>query len=124
MFKKPMKLGKVASEWWDKTIPMLERRGMVSEEDEQCLREMAVCVQRMEKAHKELESGGYLTSYNGNENYTTSPWLNIWAKSAELYNRLATQFGMTPAARIKLKIEEKQADDAIKALLEGLDDEE
>lgn len=121
-FKKPVKLGKFASEWWDKVTDELINRGTVNQEDEECLREMCICVQRMEKAHRELERGGYLTSYNGNENYTVSPWFSVWTKSAELYNRLANQFGMTPAARIKLKLEEKQADDEMRALLEDFDD--
>jgi P27 family predicted phage terminase small subunit len=120
--QKPAVLTKSASDWWDKTVPALESRGQISVVDEQGLRQMCECVNTMAKAAAHLRTEGYITEYpNGQSGI--NHWHTLWQKSAELYNRLAVQFGMTPAARIKLKLEDKAADDAMRALLMGEDDE-
>jgi P27 family predicted phage terminase small subunit len=98
----------------------VESKGLVSAEDEACLLQMCACVDRMAKAEAHLRKEGYIVTF-ANGITGINHWMTIWTKSAELYNRLAVQFGLTPAARAKIGVEEKAADDAMKALLGVMD---
>jgi P27 family predicted phage terminase small subunit len=120
--EKPKGLTPTASRWWDQTVPELEAKGLVAVEDECGLRQMCECVDRMARAAYHLKREGFVTTF-ANGITGINHWHKIWQQAAELYNRLAVQFGMTPSARIKLKLEDRAADDAMRALLAGEDDD-
>ena len=69
---------------------------------------LAICCDAFSKfikANNEIEKHGMLVTYankGGNKNIVPNPYVALSNKYSDVYKRFCTEFGLTPAARLKL----------------------
>ena len=69
---------------------------------------LAICcdaLSKFVKANQEIEKHGMLVTYTnkgGNKNIVPNPYVALSNKYSDVYKRYCTEFGLTPAARLKL----------------------
>lgn len=96
---------KYVGKLWDEYAPELERMGLLTGLDVAGLRLMLQHYQfALEAAFMVRDEGMTRRDENGVER--KHPAMLMFEKNSEMYRKWATEFGMTPSARARLKIEQ------------------
>lgn len=112
----PAHLDKIAKAEWRRISAILLSQGVISQADRAAL--AAYCVAYSRWAHAEENVRKYGTVLKGsNGGMFQSPYLPVANRAMEQMVRLASEFGLTPASRTKIKAEPT---DAVEDLTEML----
>ena len=98
----PTWLCREAAAEWKRLVPALESVGLLSAVDRGNLALLCAAWAQYRESSVALKKGG--TVYAAGEFQRASPWLKIQQDAAKLYNRLAGEFGLSPGARMQLKV--------------------
>lgn len=109
-------LSEPARHVWDLVAGPLERAGVLTPVDVPLFAELceALIVARLARVNATREAAGKLVTQPGAASPTT-----VWHKSMAIVNMLASQFGMTPAARARLVVGEGTGGASSDDLLSG-----
>lgn len=116
----PRHLDKVAKREWKRLVPVLQRMRVLTEADQIALANLCQTYSTMIQAQEQLSKSGIL--YKTKSGYIQqSPLLGIVNSSIEIINRLSREFGLTPASRSRIEVEqgENSRIDSIEAALCG-----
>lgn len=115
----PNYLSDDAKRVWRKLAPRLHEAGLLTEVDVYALAQYCTLYARWRQAEKALASDGpVITTSNGN--MVQSPWMGIANRALEMMNRLAREFGMTPASRSRISVDAPDDDDLLTQLFAGV----
>lgn len=126
--EKPKGMPKAASREWDRIVPVLLALKVLSEVDGKALAAYCDAFAHWEMARREMSSRGLLVeepilNKEGDEigcKVKANPAVAIYATMANLMKKFLTEFGLTPASRSKLKVEQpKPADPMDEFLKQG-----
>ena len=107
-----------AKKKWQKLAGQLHRMGVLTEVDQDALARYCVTYQRWIRAEKELaKNGDILKTTKGN--YVQSPWLAVSNRSLMLLNSLASEFGITPSSRTRVKANPPEEEEKLEKELFG-----
>ena len=115
--KCPDYLDEEAKREWRRLVPILERMRVLTEADGLALANLCLLFSTMVKAQRLLEKSGLL--FKTKSGYIQqSPLVAIVANSVAQVNQPCREFGLTPASRTRLSVEnEKHSDDELWELL-------
>jgi P27 family predicted phage terminase small subunit len=100
----PRYLSKDARKEWRSLAPMLKGVGLLSNLDGNALGMLCSAIARCAEAERQISANGMtVTSPTGIQR--VSPWVHIANKTTALIITLTSEFGMTPAARTRVKVE-------------------
>lgn len=100
--------GASAKAAWRRVYPKLEAAGIVTELDSYELGLFCVAEADFIRASKELEKYGDVMECegkNGKPYFQISPWVTLRKQAEERLHKYATEFGMTPSARTRVKVQ-------------------
>ena len=101
---------------WRRIVPELMALGLYTEVDRAALVIYCNAWARWAKAEAEVRRlGELLESDKGNLYY--NPWLGVANKAAEVCHRMAKEFGFTPSARTRIRVEKPAEVDELDQLL-------
>jgi P27 family predicted phage terminase small subunit len=127
--KRPWGLGQGQQrKFWDEHAEELERLGVLTGVDVSAFRLMAEHYAFAVQAAKELREGGVLT-VEGREGPKKHPLLQALRDNSQMFKSYATEFGMTPSSRARLKLPDEAeqlslADQLFAAVREAVDAED
>lgn len=113
--KCPTWLSKQAKAVWRRTATQLDAMGLLFEADQDILAAYAVAVVTYQEATKLVEQEGILIE-GRRDGMVTNPAVRVQRDQATLIRMLASEMGLTPSSRTRLKAEEN--DDATDDLLD------
>lgn len=93
------------SKLWDQYAPELERLGILTGLDVGALRLALQHYQFAIEAAADIRESGGLTRIDEKGIERKHPLLSTFAQNSELYRKWATEFGLTPSSRSRLKVE-------------------
>ena len=106
----PAWLGEEAKKEWRNMVKKLEPLGLITEIDHATLEAYCVAYGRWAEAEqKVLNEGTLYKTEKGN--VITSPRLWVANKAMEQMQKLASEFGMTPSARSRIKVEKPKEEE-------------
>ncbi len=100
----PSHLNAVAKAEWDRVTAELRAVGMITAIDRAALGAYCATYARWAKAEERIAAGAELV-VTPNKSVQQSPWVGIANRALELMHRYLTEFGMTPASRVRLSIQ-------------------
>lgn len=122
----PPHLGAIAQDEWQSIVPQLELLGVLTRIDGKALAAYCHCYERWIEAEKEIAARGLIIEENvfshrqGKKGpvtvlvgtrYKRNPAVSIANEALKLMRAFLIEFGMTPAARTRVRIEKpKEAD--------------
>lgn len=121
----PRGLTKAARREWAIIVPLLLELGVLSNVDGKALAAYCEAYGMWEWARKEIKKYGLLIQtryldHNGKlvlGDLKPNPAVNIAAAQLKLMKSFLIEFGLTPASRVKLKIEKKPQEDPMEAFM-------
>ena len=117
----PRWLSDEARREWRRLAGELQRLGLLTTVDRSAMAAYCAAYARWVEAERALKTGGMVVmTSNGNE--IQSPWLSIANKAIEQMVKLAAEFGMTPAARTRIKAQPKDETSLADLLFGGGDE--
>lgn len=94
----------IAAEFWRVHLPLMVKAKMLAEVDMTGFALMCVCFEEMLEADRELkENGKVITTENGYK--VQSPYVTIAAQRRKEFLEYLREFGLTPSARTRIKIQ-------------------
>lgn len=103
----PDHLDEGARREWRRLVPILERMRVLTEADQIALANLCMLYSTMIKAQRSLEKSGLL--FKTRSAYVQqSPLVGIIVGYVQQINRLCAEFGLTPAARTRIRVEGKE----------------
>ncbi|HEY4364202.1 MAG TPA: phage terminase small subunit P27 family [Bryobacteraceae bacterium] len=97
----PEHLDDVARREWDRVVPILLRMRVLTEADEIALGNMCMVYATLIDAQNKLKSSGLL--YKTQSGYVqANPLLAVVNKCIYIISKIQSEFGLTPAARVRL----------------------
>lgn len=124
----PPKLKGVALDEWNAVVPELESMGVLSRLDGKALAAYCFCYAEWWQAHEEVEKYGLIVEEpivdkEGEvvgARYKRNPAVSIMHEAMKNMKAFLIEFGLTPAARSRLRVDTKKADvDPMDAFLSG-----
>lgn len=103
--KRPRGLTGIRRRFWDEHADELERLGILTGVDVPAMRLMLEAYSFAIEAAAELRFEGF--TVEGRDGAKKNPTAQVWRDNALLFKSLATEFGMTPSARARLKLPEE-----------------
>ena len=94
----------LASEFWEVHLPLLVKNRMITEVDMTAFAVLCLAYQAWVLAEQALEREGYVTK-TANGYPIQSPWVSIAANRRKEFVEMAREFGLTPSARTRIKIQ-------------------
>ena len=107
--KSPYGMEYHAKKMWDDITPKLHRLGILTEIDHQMLELMCVHYGLARQAMTEIKKNGII-SVGDRGNIIRNPALAVLNTNSQVFRRYATEFGLTPSSRAKLKVAEPDED--------------
>ena len=104
--KPPEHLNADAMAEWERVSVELYNLGLMSKIDRTALAGYCQVYGRWVEAERAIEQKGMLIKTT-NGNVIQSPFVSIANRSLELMHKYLTEFGMTPAARARVRVEKK-----------------
>lgn len=95
----PPTLSRESADEWNRLVPALDAVGLLSTVDRGQLVIVCDAWAQYAQATRSLRELGPLVTPQ-----RASPWLKIQQDAAKLYNRLASEFGLSPGSRMTLKV--------------------
>ena len=113
----PSGLGKYAARWWRKVVPRLVELGIVDlPADYGRLVVLAQAWGMSQEAYETIREEGLFRQ--DEKNVTRKhPAHQVWRDSANIYNSLGKELGLTPLSRTRLGIKDDGGDDELIAFL-------
>jgi P27 family predicted phage terminase small subunit len=109
--ERPVTLSGAAAEEWDRITSLLARLGLVQEVDRAALAIYCQAWARWLEAEAALRRDGcVIESPNGYP--IQSPWLAIAAQAVKQMHAAVAEFGLSPVARARIRVNEQIADEA------------
>jgi len=100
----PEHLDDVAKREWDRIVPILLRMRVLTEADQIALANMCQTYSTLIDAQKKLKQSGLV--YKTQSGYVqANPLLAVVNKCIQVISRIQSEFGLTPAARVRLHAE-------------------
>ena len=99
----PRGMSKAARVEWDRIVPLLERLGLLSQLDRAALASYCEAWSDFIRATRKVEREG-LTIVTSNGNVIQNPALGVKNQAREAIRKLASEFGLSPAARAGLEV--------------------
>jgi P27 family predicted phage terminase small subunit len=116
--KPPSYLTKEAKREWRSLAPMLKAAGLLTNLDGNALGLLCSAIARSNEAERELAANGsIITTPSGIQR--VSPWALIANKASKQVIALCVEFGMTPSARTRVKVDLKPLEDDFDRYLRG-----
>jgi P27 family predicted phage terminase small subunit len=103
--KCPSWLSKEAKAVWRRTSAQLDAMGLLFEADQDILAAYSVAVVTYQQATKLVEEQGVLVE-GRRDGWVTNPAVRVQRDQATLIRMLASEMGLTPSSRTRLKAEE------------------
>lgn len=100
--KRPRGLTGLRRAFWDEHAPELERLQILTGVDSPAFRLMTEAYAIALEAAAELRHDGF--TVQGRDGEKKNPVASVWRDNATLFKSLATEFGMTPSARARLRL--------------------
>jgi P27 family predicted phage terminase small subunit len=116
-FKADQDLSPVATAFWKAVAPELVRQGVLAKIDRPAFRALCRCYGLLEMAASEMEQSGCTTENIKTHEVKKHPSTQIYKTQADLFAKLAGQFGLMPGARGKIKCQPKDDDDDFNLVL-------
>ncbi|TGE31320.1 phage terminase small subunit P27 family [Desulfosporosinus sp. Sb-LF] len=94
-----------AKKHWELLSAELQELDLITNVDVGALAICCDAYSKLIKANAEIEKHGMLVTYTnkgGNKNIVPNPYVALSNKYSDVYKRFCTEFGLTPAARLKL----------------------
>jgi P27 family predicted phage terminase small subunit len=110
----PTFLDKIARIEWDRIVPILISHEVLSRMDLAALAAYCQSYSRWQEAEKELTKG---TTYESKGRFYPKPQLKISQDERRLMHRFLTEFGLTPASRTRVQIDNEKPGDSFQAFL-------
>lgn len=110
----PQWLSEEARKAWREIVPELQRIGVLTVIDGQALVRYCVAHARWVEAEEWIEENGLqveIRTKKGTIAYGEAPYVGIADKYGKVANRLATEFGLTPASRTRIHAPPPSDDD-------------
>lgn len=114
--KPPKYLDAVALEEWHEILPDIERTGILSIVDGRALALYCESYSRMVAARKEIESIGVITATDS-EFVRVNPAVGVAERASAHMLRCLSEFGLTPAARSRVKTNQDGPKDELGSFL-------
>lgn len=114
--KPPEWLDETACTEWNRIIKELKRLELVSNIDVAALAICCDAYSKYVKATMDINKTGLLMQYTnkgGNKNVVYNPLITIATKYSDIYKKYCAEFGLTPAARIKLATNKEEPKEEI-----------
>jgi P27 family predicted phage terminase small subunit len=106
----PSHLDPVAREFWTRVASLVESAGLISLIDAPSLEMFADLYSTYREARDKVKTGGkVITAVNGYKQI--NPWFHIQTQAQKDMKHYFDKFGLTPAARSKLAVEEAEPED-------------
>src|SRR5690349_21438389 len=99
----PDDLPEAGKQAWYRVVEQLQALKILTILDYDMLKSYCFQISVMEEAQSELEKPGGKIQKMG-ASFVKSPWVGIYNDAASQANRIAQQFGFTPAARTKISL--------------------
>ena len=110
----PDHLGEHGRKFWTRTGRILIAKGVLTPGDRESWTTMCVAYNRMTEAEIQMQTEGMtVDGYRGEKK--KHPCFAIWKISCDQFTALSKEFGLTPASRSKIKIEDPPEKDNEKA---------
>jgi P27 family predicted phage terminase small subunit len=101
----PPELSPRAQDEWARITPLLLGAGLISHLDQRALASYCTAVANFAEASEHLAAEGLIVlSPNGYP--MQSPWLAIQHRSTDIIRHLAQEFGLTPSARSRVRVDD------------------
>ena len=101
----PSHLGEHGSKFWTRTGRILIDKGILSPVDRESFTALCSAYDTMVKAKIQMDRDG-LTVETSRNDVKKSPVFSVWKVAVDQFNLLSKEFGLTPASRSKIKIED------------------
>jgi len=95
---------------WERHAPRFKDSGILSHLDRDAFANYCQALGRLAEAEGELAKSG-LTYTTPSGFVRPSPWLKIIHETVNVITRLQVEFGLTPSARSRIKVESKEIDE-------------
>jgi P27 family predicted phage terminase small subunit len=105
----PAHLSKLAKAEWKRLAPQLHELGLLTALDRPALALYCQSWARWVEAEQQLAADGLTVPSRGGV-LKANPWVAIVARAQQDMHRLAAEFGMTPLARQRVKVEPPRPD--------------
>jgi P27 family predicted phage terminase small subunit len=106
----PKHLSADAKQSWKETFKLLENTGVLSEQDTDLLCLYSETKSKWVHAMKQIKKNGYVVSAPSGFP-VQSPWVQIANKSFDQLMKILPEFGFSPSARSRIKVEKVPIDD-------------
>lgn len=103
--EKPEGLSDIASQKWDKIVPMLFKAGVISEADGDALELMCNAYADYQEYRKIVKKAPFVKNSKGN--FIVTPIDRLMRNAQNTYNAYLQAFGMTPHGRMRINAIEK-----------------
>lgn len=102
----PEDLPEVGRQTWYRVVKQLHTLKVLTTLDYDLLKSYCYQVSVMDEAQREMQENGKVIKikYASGTTLQKSPWVSIYNEAASQVNRIAQQFGMSPAARTKISL--------------------
>jgi len=112
----PAHLSGRASAEWRRIAPLLLDAGVLTRSDTDALGIYCEALGRLAEAHAHLQETGYLIrSPNGYP--IQNPWYAVMKECHEVIRAFGNEFGMTPASRSKIRVDDSKLHDEFETYL-------
>jgi P27 family predicted phage terminase small subunit len=112
----PPHLNKGARAEWNRVCPELHRLGLLTSVDMAALAAYCANYERWQAAESILKDKGLVT-VSGNGSEVKRPEVSIANDAMKLVLKFASEFGLTPSSRARVKVEPKQQADPFAAFI-------
>lgn len=104
------RLREVASEEWQRVIPVLKRTAGVGDVDTQTLKDYCVCVARIDQGERALSRDGVLMK--GERGWQKNGWTTVLGQYRSQLARYIGELGLSPSSRGRIQPPSEGEDDA------------
>lgn len=119
----PEHLSRYAREAWEQIAPIVFRMGVLSPADAKAFERLCECYHEIRECRFTIEMAGGPTyetrSVTGELMYRSRPEVAMLADADRRFKGYLVEFGLTPAARTKVKVDGARAVDPIDAYFAG-----
>jgi P27 family predicted phage terminase small subunit len=109
----PPHIGEHGRGFWTRTGRILIEKGILTPGDRESFTALCLAYNRMIEAEIQMQKEG-MTVTGSRGDTKKSPCFTIWKVSCDQFNLLAKEFGLTPASRNKIKVEDPPEKDSEK----------
>lgn len=113
----PRWLPKEAKAEWGRLAKQLHNAGLLTGIDRNALAAYCVAFARWKAAEQMVEKSSQVVKSKNTESFYLNPWLNAASMALKEMVKLAAEFGMTPSARSRIRVEKAEQEESLADLL-------